>query len=150
MVRQQHLKFFVPSNRLGSRGVTHLDGMNEIINANRTNRYVGAKQERENVANVQAFAEVAMRQQHWLPLNRRKAHVKVTFVEVDARRDVSNIYGGLKFVLDGLSHPRGSKTLGAGAIWDDSPKWVECEAHVRIDKDNPGAEIEIWEVATND
>jgi len=78
----------------------------------------------------------------WKP-EQKHCIVHCCFIEVDGRRDVSNIYGGLKWLLDGLSKPRGIKTKGAGAIWDDSPKWVTVFPSVAIDKDNPGVDISI-------
>lgn len=135
------LSFFVPSNRYTKKGrPTHVDGLNEIIHANRTNRNVGAAQQRENVCLVADYAAAAMRNQGFKPPV-CKTLVYVTFVEVDMRRDVSNIYGGLKWVLDGLSRPRGKKYLGAGAIFDDSPRWVEVIPDLRIDAKRPGVEI---------
>lgn len=139
---QNPLIFFVPSNRTDKNGKpTHVDGTNDIIKANRTNRYVGAKQERENVALVRDYCVAAMYRNHWQPLE-VKARVYVLFVEVNARRDVSNIYGGLKWVLDGLTRPRGGKD-GAGAIVDDSQRWVEVIPSVGVDKEHPGVWIRI-------
>lgn len=138
------LVFFVPSNRTDKQGrPTHVDGMNEIIRANRTNKYVGAKQERQNVALVRDYCVAAMYLKGWKPLE-VKARVYVRFVEVNARRDVGNIYGGLKWVLDGLTRPRGAKD-GAGAIVDDSQKWVEVVPSVSVDRDRPGVWIRIEE-----
>lgn len=137
------LAFFVPSNRVDSSGLpTHVDGMNEIIAANRAHRQVGAAQERENVKHVEAFARVAMLQAGIKP-PAIPAHVTVTFVEVNRRRDVSNVFGGLKWVLDGLSRPRGAKKTGAGAIYDDSSKWVEVVPRIEYDPARPGVQIEI-------
>lgn len=137
------LRFFVPSNRRDAKGrPTHVDGWNEYIKAQNVNRYVAAKMERENVGNVAAHAEAAMLQQRFAPLE-VPALVTVTFVEVNRRRDVPNVYGGLKWVLDGLTRPRGSKYLGAGAIVDDSPKWCEVEAGLEVDAKRPGVRIKI-------
>ena len=137
------LSVFVPSNRYDRKGkATHVDGMNEIIEANRAHRNKGARLQAENIQHVAEFAMAAMSRQHFKPLT-CKAVVYVCFVEVNRRRDVSNIYGGLKWVLDGLSRPRGKKLIGAGAIFDDSPQWVEVIPDVAIDPKRPGVEITV-------
>lgn len=137
------LEFFVPSNRLDPRGNrTHVDGWNEYIKAVNTSRYVGAARERENVQLVAAYAALAMRQADWTPPETHSL-VYVTFIERDRRRDIPNVYGGLKWVLDGLSRPRGSKLDGAGAIVDDSQKWLTVVPMVAIDSQNPGVHIKI-------
>lgn len=137
------LEFFVPSNRLSPKGErTHVDGWNEYINAVNTSRYVGAARERENVRYVAAYAALAMRQASWTPPETHSL-VYVTFIERDRRRDIPNVYGGLKWVLDGLSRPRGSKYDGAGAIVDDSQKWLTVVPMVAIDRQNPGVHIKI-------
>jgi len=140
-----YLSFFVPSNRYGKNGKpTHMDGMNEIIRDNRTNKYVGARIEKENVRHIALYAIAAMRNQKFKPID-GKARVFVKFYEINRRRDVSNIYGGLKYVLDGLTRPRGGK-FGAGVIYDDSPKYVEVIPSVEIDKERPGVLITIVRV----
>lgn len=137
------LTVFIPSNRLDAKGKpTHVDGWNEYIKAQNKNRYVANALEQENVANVAVHTAAAMKSQGFYPLG-VPALVRVTFIEVNQRRDVSNVYGGLKWVLDGLSRPRGSKRLGAGAIYDDSPRWCEVETHLEIDKAHPGVRVEI-------
>lgn len=142
-IRMRPLEFFVPSNRLDAYGArTHVDGWNEYIKAVNASRYVGAARERENVHYVAAYAALAMRQADWTP---PETHclVYVTFVERDRRRDIPNVYGGLKWVLDGLSRPRGSKCVGAGAIVDDSQKWLTVVPMVAIDRQSPGVHIKI-------
>ena len=137
------LEFFVPSNRIDPRGNrTHVDGWNEYIKAVNTSRYVGAARERENVHYVAAYAALAMRQADWTPPETHSL-VYVTFIERDRRRDIPNVYGGLKWVLDGLSRPRGSKSDGTGANVDDSQKWLTVIPMVAINKENPGVYIKI-------
>lgn len=142
-IRMRPLEFFVPSNRLDSKGKrTHVDGWNEYIKAVNRSRIIGAARERENVTLVADCASLAMRRASWTP---PETHclVYVTFVERDRRRDIPNVYGGLKWVLDGLSRPRGSKRVGAGAIVDDSQKWLTVVPAVAIDKEHPGVHIKI-------
>lgn len=142
-IRMRPLEFFVPSNRLDAYGArTHVDGWNEYIKAVNKSRFVGNALERENVKLVADYATLAMRQASWIPPETHSL-VYVTFVERDRRRDIPNIYGGLKWVLDGLSRPRGSKCVGAGAIVDDSQKWLTVIPMVAIDRQNPGVHIKI-------
>ena len=134
------IEFFIPSNRYRNGKPTHVDGWNEYIKAVNVTRYAGNAREQENVRHVEQWARVAMAQQRFNPPKAR-AWLAVTFVEVNRRRDVSNVYGGLKWVLDGLSRPRGSKKRGAGLIVDDSPKWVEVLPRIEIDPARPGVRI---------
>ena len=135
--------FFIPSNRIDSKGRrTHVDGWNEYIKAVNKGRHVGAARERENVGLVAEYARLAMSNIAFAPLD-EKAYVEVMFVERDCRRDVPNIFGGLKWVLDGLTRPRGSKKVGAGLIVDDSPKWVEVCPKVCYNRDLPGVGITV-------
>lgn len=137
------LRFFVPSNRCDARGrPTHVDGWNEYIRAVKRNRYVGASMERENLLNVCDYARAAMRATGYPPLG-VPALVLVRFVEVNRRRDVPNVYGGLKWVLDGITRPRGPKLVGAGLIVDDSPAWCEAVPSLQVDRESPGVWIQV-------
>ena len=142
------LVIWVPTNRWDSRlRYIHVDGWNELVAANRKGAKVGARVERENVIHVAQWARVAMRKAKWEPMTRRTAkpcRVTLTFVERDRRRDVGNIHGGSKYALDGLTarHPH-----GAGAIYDDSQRWLpEVEYRVEVVSEShrePGIEITI-------
>lgn len=140
----QMLGVRIPSNRTFANGKPKaMDGLNEIIKHDRTHRIMGARIERENVEWCAWHIRQAMVQQHWQPMLTKEDAVPVglyiTFVEANARRDVPNIIGGgLKYVLDALSRPRGTK-IGTGAIYDDSPKWlVEIRPKIEIDPERPG------------
>ena len=142
-MRYEGIQFFIPSNRLDSKGRrTHVDGWNEHIKAVNKGRQVGAARERENVALVADYARLAMNNDAYGGL-KEMADVYVTFIERDMRRDVPNVFGGLKWVLDGLSRPRGSKRVGAGLIYDDSPKWVRVYPRVEYCADSPGVHIAV-------
>ncbi len=146
------LHVWIPSNRKYKSGKPKgMDGLNEIINHNRTNRHVGAAEERKNVTWCVGFIRQAMREQRWPPMNSKDSSVPVTvsivFVEANNRRDIPNIIGGgLKYTLDALSRPRGKKD-GASAIYDDSREWLrEIKTKVETDPDNPGVDITVREV----
>lgn len=140
------MRFFVPSNRRTRTGqLRGFDGMNEIIDANRSNRHVGAKQERENIEYVMWHAKAAMSSQKQKPIE-GKAHVHIDFVEPNARRDPSNVLGATKFILDALTKPRASKP-GVGLIQDDSFKYCELTTSFHVQKGVAGAWVEVEEVS---
>ena len=149
MAQFQELHVWIPSNRTYKDGRPKaMDGLNEIIHDNRAHRNKGASMERENVEWCAWYILQAMRQQQWAPMQTtdRAAPVRVfiTFVEVDERRDVSNVIGGgLKYALDALSRPRGGK-VGASAIYDDSSKWLtRLVPSIRVDPLKPGIDITV-------
>ena len=141
--RQHLLGVWIPSNRTFANGKPKaMDGLNEIIKHDRTNRFIGARIERENVEWCAWHIRQAMQRQHWKPMLTKEDAVpvglRITFTEANARRDIPNIIGGgLKYVLDALSRPRGTK-IGTGAIYDDSPKWlVEIQPRIEVDPERP-------------
>lgn len=105
-----------------------LPGLNEIIEANRTNRYEGAKQ--KEIADML----VAFHAKRIKPLE-SPCVVKIRFIEPNKKRDIDNIYSGAKFVLDGLRK--------AGILKNDSQKWVvDLKCEIGFDKD-ARVEVEI-------
>ena len=150
------LRVWIPSNRTYRDGRPKaMDGLNELIDANRADRQVGARVERENVEWCRYFAVRAMRDQGWAPMQEKSdavpCRVHIAFVEANRRRDVSNIYGGgCKYVLDALTRTRHDRhgrvtKIGAGAIYDDSVRWLtSCETAVRVDAKRPGIDITVW------
>lgn len=143
------LHVWIPSNRTYSDGRPKaMDGLNEIISDNRAHKNKGARIERENVEWCSWYILQAMRHQHWEPMttkeNAAPVSVFITFVEVDNRRDVSNVIGGgLKYALDALSRPRGKK-WGASAIYDDSCRWLRrLVPRIDVDPTSPGIEITV-------
>lgn len=147
------LEFFVPSNRVDKRGrPTHMDGINDVVGAARANTYLSAKKKREDTEWVAVYAKAAMRRCGW---ERPEAPVIVTteWAEADERRDLDNVYGGVKYVLDALCTPaRWSdkkraftrNPFGCGAIVDDSRKYVgELLFSVKTDKENPGVTVRV-------
>lgn len=122
-----------------------MDGLNELISQNRTNKYFGADKERENVMWCARFVRQAMRAAGYVPMtsaNRQRCHVYVTVIEPHDQRDVPNVYGGvLKYALDALTT---RNKHGAGAIWDDNTRWMpKLVPSIRIDPRNVGLEITV-------
>ena len=122
-----------------------VDGLNEIIKSNRTNKYAGAVRERENVLHCAWHVRQAMVKQHYRCMtaeDRCRAMVYMQIVEPHDRRDVPNVIGGVsKYALDALT---ATNEYGAGAIWDDNTKWMpQFIPSIRIDPDNPGIQITV-------
>lgn len=136
------LEFFVPSNRRNEDGSpAPLDGLNEMIDAERGGW--GAALKRRNGRNAEASCVYAMRASGW-ECPDRKCAVTLTFVETSRRRDPDNIYGGAKFILDGITRKRGKRSYGAGAIRDDSQRWVDLRfGPIEVDRDMPGCRVAI-------
>jgi len=151
----EQLRIWIPSNRTYDNGRPKaMDGLNEIIAANRSGYQVGAALERENVEWCYFFIKRAMGRQGWRPMQEKAdavpCEVLITFVEANYRRDISNIYGGgCKYVLDALTRTRYDKAkrvtkLGAAAIYDDSVRWLtDCTPMVRVDPKNPGIDVTV-------
>ena len=144
------LHVFIPTNRAYSSErnwgkPAPMDGLNEIIGQNRTNRYVAADAERENLLHCARFIRAAMHKAGYAPMtkeDRRKCQVFVTVVEPHDKRDVPNVFGGvLKYALDALTARNGN---GTGAIWDDNTRWMpRMVPSIRIDPTSPGIEITV-------
>lgn len=110
-----------------------LPGINEIVGANRYNRYAGASQKKE----VQARLASSWRFMTGGRRFTRHATVWVRFYEPDNRRDDDNVFGGLKFILDTLQK--------MGVIKNDSPRYVHVLPERFTDRENPRVEVEIEE-----
>lgn len=151
----EQLRVWIPTNRTYKDGRPKaMDGLNELIDANRSGYQVGAAIEKENLEWCYYFIKRAMGGQGWRPMQNWAdavpCDVLITFVEANRRRDVSNIYGGgCKYVLDALSRTRYDRSgrvtkLGAAAIYDDSVRWlVDCTPMVRVDPKKPGIDVTV-------
>ena len=150
MIRRPPLHVTVPTNRAyrSERNwgkPAPMDGLNEIIDQNRTNRYHAADVERDNIQWVARFVRMAMQKAHYPPMtkhDRQRCMVYVCVVEPHDQRDVANVYGGvLKYALDALTH---RNKHGTGCIWDDNTRWMpKLVPSIRIDPANVGLEITI-------
>lgn len=147
------LEFFVPSNRVDKRGrPAHMDGINDIVGAARANTYLSAKKKREDTEWVALYARNAMHRCGWETPD-ELVTVTTIWHETSTSRDLDNVYGGVKYVLDALCSParwsdkKGAYTrnpFGCGAIVDDSRKYVgELVFGVKVDKENPGVLVRV-------
>lgn len=108
-----------------------LPGLNEIIAANRSNRFTGAKQKRQAQARIVPFLPRPKSLRY--PVN-----VSIVWHEKDKRRDPDNIMAGTKFILDAL--------VAAGVLSGDSQRYIQSITHsVRTDRKNPRVEVTIEE-----
>ena len=97
----------------------------------------------KNGMNAEASAIYAMRAGHW-ECPKTRSVVTLTFVEPHDRRDPDNVFGGAKFILDGITKPIGRKTFGAGAIEDDSQRWIDLSfGPIVVDRDRAGCLVRI-------
>lgn len=140
------LEFFVPSpNRKADGSPANMDGTNDMIQYAKLGPGPFTSWKAKNESNVAAFAQVAMYQQGWKAPEGR-VRITLTWVEVSTARDVDNIQGGVKYVLDALCKGSAKHKRGVGVIKDDSQKYVRKVDHeVEVDKANPGVWIRIEE-----
>ena len=149
----KELHVWIPSNRSYDSGEpAGMDGLNEIIDANRRNKYVGARLEQEDVLWCAWYIRMAMVKAGWKPLDSATAcecavHMKI--VEPNCRRDVPNVYAGTaKYTLDACTARHQS---GSGAIYDDSVRWLKAfSQEIEVDPERPGIDLTITRLDSND
>lgn len=119
------IKFIIPGR---------LDGLNDYTAANRRNPYAGSSMKSKNEKVVKS----AIRQAKLNRVDKYPVHLKISWYEKNARRDVDNIMFGQKFILDAL--------VKEGILENDSQKYVRGISHVvQVDKDFPRIEVLIYE-----
>lgn len=113
-----------------------LPGLNEIIDANRTNRNKGANLKRSTQKIVELCSKKQLRGFH----PKGPVWMSYTWYERNRKRDKDNISsGGRKVIQDGL--------VKAGVLINDG--WADIEGfsdRFAVDKHNPRVEIEIEEI----
>lgn len=105
--------------------------MNDLISADRRNRYAGAKLKKD----TQEMLIPLMKMQSKGKKFKEKVLIKAKFFEVNRRRDEDNVISGLKFILDALQE--------AEIIKGDGQKYVHVLPEVFVDETDPRIEIEI-------
>lgn len=107
-----------------------LPGRNESEKAARSHWSVGAKLKKQFTSLVAWECKA----QKIKPV--KQASIEVTFYEPNYRRDEDNVFGGIKYILDGL--------VQASVIPNDTRKCVSLKLNpVLVDKQNPRVEINI-------
>lgn len=110
-----------------------LDGLNSVTNANRTNKYAGARLKRENEDLVLS----SILQAKLKPMT-KPVFISFLWIEPNMKRDKDNIASAKKMVLDAL--------VKGGIIKNDGWKdIVGFSDSFCIDKNNPRIEIELKE-----
>lgn len=111
-----------------------LPTLNEYVEAERTNRFIGAKLKREATEKVRLAAVAA----GLSPVEKYPVSVRCHWVEPNARKDHDNVRFGVKFVLDGL--------VSAGVLANDGPRYVAGLSDTyAVNKAAPRVVVEIME-----
>jgi len=113
-----------------------LAGLNEIIGANRYNRFAGAGlKKKEQARCVKAVND------YLLPKMSKPVRIHFEWIEPNSRRDLDNIAAGTKFVCDAL--------VATGILPNDNREWVKGIAHAfpEPDKAKPRVVVTLTEIA---
>ena len=111
-----------------------LEGMNNLILANRTNRFLGAKVKRSNTD----LCAWAIRAAKLKPVEHYPVTIWIRWTEPNGRRDPDNVASAKKFILDGLQT--------AGIIQNDGMKQIASFVDTfRINAGDPHVTVMIYE-----
>lgn len=97
-----------------------LPGLNELISANRANRYKGAALKKETDTLIRFVIRAAVNKGECWPVV-LPAAVHLHFQERNRRRDLDNVFSSAKFILDAMK--------AEGIIRDDSQRYVRILAY---------------------
>lgn len=109
-----------------------LPSMNDIIAANRANKYNGAKLKRETEELIGQYINVARYRGQIKPVD-YPVILDIKWHERTKKRDADNIHSSVKFILDALQKQ--------GIIVNDSRRYVKQIFHTIIDDDKDYVEI---------
>ena len=109
-----------------------LPSLNEVIDANRENKYVGAKLKRELQEEIGWYIVSAVMRGDLAPRNER-CTVSIRWHESTMRRDVDNIQSAQKFILDAM--------VKQGILKNDSRKYVSQVYHQIVDDEEDYVEV---------
>lgn len=125
-LRESVLKFVISGR---------LPGLNDIVDANRSNRFYGASQKKKE---TQRCALEIIRQTSGRIT--QPFRLRVTWIERDLRRDPDNVAAGIKFIADAL--------VEVGRIPNDTREFVRGIEHIfqLPDKQNPRIEVEVIQI----
>jgi len=106
-----------------------LPSLNRYVNAERTNKFMGAKIKRE-------ATDLVAWQCKSLPVIKGQCDYTFTWYVKNKRSDPDNIAYGCKYIFDGLQ--------ASGKLENDSMKHVRSIGHFyEVDADDPRVEVEI-------
>lgn len=106
-----------------------LPGLNEIVDANRTTKYAGAKQKQD----AQFLIKLVARK---LPVLKEPIKISYLWIEPNRRRDKDNIQAGQKFIQDSLVELGKLSNDGWASI-------IEIRHDFSVDRHNPRVEVTI-------
>lgn len=109
-----------------------LPSMNDVIAANRANKYNGAKLKRETEELIGQYINVARYRGQLKPVD-YPVILDIKWHERTKKRDADNIHSSVKFILDALQKQ--------GIIVNDSRRYVKQIFHTIIDDDKDYVEI---------
>lgn len=107
--------------------------MNDLIAANRLNKYAGAGVKKKTQKEIILILRPQVNGQKFT----EKVNVRIEYYEKDMRRDEDNVMSAAKFILDAMQD--------IGLIPNDSRKYVHLTQEVFTDRENPRIEIEVNE-----
>lgn len=110
--------------------------MNDVINANRKNKYAGANLKRKTQDKICAYIYSAAKDGELQPTT-EPCIIKMNFVEANHKRDVDNVQSSQKFILDAM--------VNMQVIPDDSPKYVKQIYHEISYSNEYECKVEIME-----
>lgn len=108
--------------------------MNDLIAANRLNKYAGAGVKKKTQRQIILILRPQVKGRKFI----EKVNIRIEYYEKDMRRDEDNVMSAAKFILDAMQD--------IGFIKNDSRKYVHLTQEVFTDRDNPRIEIEVNEV----
>lgn len=119
------IKLIIPMDKIPS--------LNKFVNAQRVNRYAGAKQKKDATQICELFIRKAMK--NGFEVKNKPAKLKFTWYCRNRREDPDNIQFKKKFILDGA--------VNAGLLENDGWRQIAgFEDVFKVDKDNVRVEIE--------
>jgi uncharacterized protein involved in tellurium resistance len=111
-----------------------LPSLNEVIGANRSNKYAGAKMKKQTQALIQQYIKAQCKEKF------EKIRIEIEWYEPNKKRDFDNIASAKKFILDALVKCDVIPNDG----WKNvAPSFIDC---FYLDKDNPRVEIYITDM----
>lgn len=114
-----------------------LPSLNDVISANRTNKYVGAKFKSEIEEVIGWAIKQAIVTGKLKPV-RKPCTIHIEWHEATKKRDVDNIQSSTKFVLDAM--------VKNGILQNDSRRYVKQVYHEIVDDKENFVIVEIREI----
>lgn len=110
-----------------------LPSLNEVISANRNNKFGGAKLKRDTEDDIRKYIQIAQLKGDLRPID--CCEVSIKWHERTRKRDADNIQSSQKFILDSL--------VSMGILKNDNRNHVRQIHHEIIDDDKDYVEVEL-------